>query len=99
MSYTRGLSIWPAKHSAGLPGMSPTTQREVVPRSSALAPVVAELVASGYLEKERDGRRNRYRVAADRPPVTLAGDWPAALSAIAAGGVQGLGTDGPEKAG
>jgi predicted transcriptional regulator len=29
--------------------------------------IVAELVASGYLEKERDGRRNRYRVATDRP--------------------------------
>lgn len=29
--------------------------------------IVAELVASGYLEKERDGRRNRYRVVTDRP--------------------------------
>ncbi|UTT62914.1 helix-turn-helix transcriptional regulator [Microcella humidisoli] len=29
--------------------------------------IVAELTASGYLEKERDGRRNRYRVVTDRP--------------------------------
>lgn len=29
--------------------------------------IVAELAASGYLEKERDGRRNRYRVVTDRP--------------------------------
>lgn len=28
------------------------------------------------------------RVAVARPPVTLAGDWPAALSAMAAGGIQ-----------
>jgi hypothetical protein len=29
--------------------------------------IVADLVASGYVEKERDGRRNHYRVRADLP--------------------------------
>ncbi|MGL5911195.1 MAG: helix-turn-helix transcriptional regulator, partial [Phycicoccus sp.] len=29
--------------------------------------IVADLVEEGYLERERDGRRNRYRVLADRP--------------------------------
>ena len=29
--------------------------------------IVAELTESGYLEKEREGRRNRYRVIDDRP--------------------------------
>lgn len=29
--------------------------------------IVAELVAGGYLEKERDGRRNRYRVITGEP--------------------------------
>jgi DNA-binding MarR family transcriptional regulator len=29
--------------------------------------IVAELAASGYLEKSREGRRNRYRVVTARP--------------------------------
>ncbi len=29
--------------------------------------IVADLVAAGYLERSRDGRRNRYRVRADLP--------------------------------
>lgn len=29
--------------------------------------IVAELTAGGYLEKHRDGRRNRYTVALDQP--------------------------------
>ncbi|MGL4745495.1 MAG: helix-turn-helix transcriptional regulator [Dermatophilaceae bacterium] len=29
--------------------------------------IVADLVDGGYLERERDGRRNRYRVLSDRP--------------------------------
>jgi hypothetical protein len=29
--------------------------------------IVTDLVNSGYLIKERDGRRNRYRVQTDRP--------------------------------
>jgi DNA-binding MarR family transcriptional regulator len=29
--------------------------------------IVAELTASGYLEKQRDGRRNRYTVVLDKP--------------------------------
>ena len=29
--------------------------------------ILAELTSSGYLEKERDGRRNRYRVVTGRP--------------------------------
>ena len=49
MSYTRGLSICPAKYSQGVPGKSPTTQREVVPRSSASAPVVAELASEAAM--------------------------------------------------
>ncbi len=29
--------------------------------------IVADLVAAGYLERSRDGRRNRYQVRADLP--------------------------------
>jgi predicted ArsR family transcriptional regulator len=29
--------------------------------------VVTDLAASGYIEKERDGRRNRYRIRHDLP--------------------------------
>jgi Winged helix-turn-helix DNA-binding len=29
--------------------------------------IVSELVADGYVERERIGRRNRYRIEADRP--------------------------------
>jgi len=29
--------------------------------------LIAELVGAGYLERSRDGRRNRYRVRADLP--------------------------------
>ncbi|MGL5929824.1 MAG: helix-turn-helix transcriptional regulator [Dermatophilaceae bacterium] len=29
--------------------------------------IVADLVEGGYLDRERDGRRNRYRVRPDRP--------------------------------
>lgn len=29
--------------------------------------IVAELVAAGYLEKSREGRRNRYRVVTSEP--------------------------------
>lgn len=29
--------------------------------------IVAELVAGGYLEKSREGRRNRYRVVTSQP--------------------------------
>ncbi|MGL5865562.1 MAG: helix-turn-helix transcriptional regulator [Dermatophilaceae bacterium] len=29
--------------------------------------IVADLVEGGYLDRERDGRRNRYRVLLDRP--------------------------------
>ena len=29
--------------------------------------IVADLVDAGYLERERDGRRNRYRLNADLP--------------------------------
>ncbi|HYN28446.1 MAG TPA: winged helix-turn-helix domain-containing protein [Dermatophilaceae bacterium] len=29
--------------------------------------IVADLVTSGYLERRREGRRNRYRVLADQP--------------------------------
>jgi DNA-binding transcriptional ArsR family regulator len=29
--------------------------------------IVADLVEAGYLEREREGRRNRYRVNHDRP--------------------------------
>lgn len=29
--------------------------------------IVADLVDAGYLEREREGRRNRYRVEADAP--------------------------------
>ncbi len=29
--------------------------------------IVAELVAAGYLEKSREGRRNRYRVVTGQP--------------------------------
>ena len=29
--------------------------------------IVSDLVESGYVERKRDGRRNRYRVHTDRP--------------------------------
>jgi DNA-binding transcriptional ArsR family regulator len=34
--------------------------------------IIKDLVAAGYVLKERDGRRNRYRIPLDRPlPETL----------------------------
>lgn len=29
--------------------------------------ILADLIADGYVDRERDGRRNRYRVHRDRP--------------------------------
>ncbi len=49
--------------------------------------IVAELVASGYLEKERDGRRNHYRVVTDQPlrhPLELSHSIGDLLAAVAA---------------
>jgi DNA-binding transcriptional ArsR family regulator len=37
--------------------------------------IVSELVEAGYLEREREGRRNRYEISHDRPlPDPLASD-------------------------
>lgn len=47
--------------------------------------IVSDLVESGYLERQRDGRRNSYRVRPDRPlrhPVEKGHDIGAILSAL-----------------
>jgi DNA-binding transcriptional ArsR family regulator len=45
--------------------------RDLAPRvgvtERAAQRIVADLVEAGYLERSRDGRRNRYRVRADLP--------------------------------
>ena len=47
--------------------------------------IVSDLVESGYLERQRDGRRNSYRVRPDRPlrhPVEKGHDIGTILSAL-----------------
>lgn len=71
--------------------------------TGALAKLFAYRLAVAAAERTAGAREGSARVAGesagpervaiergatDRPPVTLAGDWPAALSAIATGGIQ-----------
>jgi hypothetical protein len=58
--------------------------------------IVSDLVVAGYIVKEKGGRRNRYRVEAQRPVPESAGRRLAIGDLLALLGVQDAGTAATE---